>query len=673
MTDTPHPFDPVALLDALKGYPFLHPFSLAVYSLDEGFVASREVSPSFCAGHREPPFCPFCPLPLSAREAIDNAVPTVCRCHLDIFGFAVRLGDTPVSRHALLGWGVRSDSIHLAYLERLAREHGLEPFTLLEQWGDLPEFHKESVKQAVKQVQKLLPSLQGHNLHTQLLEKTVGQLKTVVDITAQIDRARSVEEIFAILSESVGIGFDFPMIAVALPDAERCSLTVRGIWGITGELATLPVDRLPSCRSGERFTLAAGSTPELFRQIAADRATCFPLMAEDEFMGILLLFNVELHHRDALQIQILSGRTAARLKRLQAGTNPLFDSSFPATLTAIIETMARAEGRRELYRRILESAAELLHARSGSLMLFEDERQFLRIETSIGLATPVSRNMRIKAGEGIAGKVAASGTPIVVNDIENDSRTAATNRPRFKTKSFLSIPLKLKGTTIGVVNLSDKDNEGAFTGADLQLVTILVSQAAILIERNELLERTGKLERLSATDPVTGLYNHAFLSRRLDEELNRSSRQGLTFTLVLVEIDYFNLYTDLCGRPFATGALQKGATLLCSCARQMDVVSRYGDETFCLLLPGTAKRDALVAARRIKAAFEGELFPGEENLPTGKITTSIGIATFPEDAANSASLLAAAEGALYQAKAAGRNRLAAALPPTDPAEASLVP
>ncbi|HEY6839251.1 MAG TPA: sensor domain-containing diguanylate cyclase [Geobacteraceae bacterium] len=666
MTEKPYPFDPVALLDALKGYPFLHPFSLAVYSFDEGFVASRDVSSSLCSSQRESSLCSFCPLMLAAREARDNAVPTVCRCHLDIFGFALRLGDAPDSRHTLLGWGVRADSIHLAYLENITRKNQLDPFPLLDRWGDLPEFHKEDVKQVVKQVQKLLPSLQGHNLHTQLLEKTVGQLKTVVDITAQIDRARSAEEVFAILSESVGISFDFPLIAVALPDAERWTLAVRGIWGTTGELATLPVDNLPSRWPSERFTLTAASAPELFRQIQADRATCFPLMAEDEFMGILLLFNVELHHRDALQIELLSARTAARLKRLHAGTNPLFDSSFPSTLTAIIETMARAEGRRELYRRILESAAELLHARSGSLMLFEEDRQFLRIETSIGLATPVSRNMRIKAGEGIAGKVAANGTPIVVNDIENDSRVAATNRPRFKTKSFLSIPLKLKGTTIGVVNLSDKDNDEAFTGADLQLVTILISQAAILIERNELLERTGKLERLSATDPVTGLYNHAFLSRRLDEELNRSSRQGLTFTLVLVEIDYFSLYTDICGRPFATGALQKGAALLCNCARQMDVVSRYGDETFCLLLPGTAKRDALVVARRIKAAFEQEQFPCEENLPTEKITTSIGLATFPDDASNSASILAAAEGALYQAKAAGRNRMVAALSPVDP-------
>ncbi|HEY6007475.1 MAG TPA: sensor domain-containing diguanylate cyclase, partial [Geobacteraceae bacterium] len=453
---------------------------------------------------------------------------------------------------------------------------------------------------------------------------------------------------------------DVPFIALALPDRELQAFTLHGSWGLPPELGTIPYDRLDPAMPAKRFTLSLRELPELFHGTDAGRACCFPLVAEDELFALLVLYGVEFHQRDALQLELLSSATAARLRRLRSGPHPLFDSALPGILTAITDALARAADRKELYQLIMESAASLLHARSGSLMLFDDAGIYLRIEAALGLNAQLSRNMRIKVGDGIAGKVAASGTPIVVNDIENDSRTAATNRPRFKTKSFLSIPLKLNGKIIGVLNLSDKANAEAFTGTDLQLVTVLVAQAGILIERSELQERTTTLERLAATDPLTGLYNRSFLFRRLNEEVNRSSRHRLAFSLLLVELDYFNLYAELCGAAIAKEVLEKAATLFCACARQMDVVSRYGEATFCLLLPGTAKQDALTVARRIRTAFERETFPCEENLPAEKITTSIGIAAFPDDAATGAELLVTAEAAIYQAKADGRNRINAA-------------
>jgi diguanylate cyclase (GGDEF)-like protein len=665
VTDRTPPCDPVALLDTLKGYPFLHPYSLAVYSLELGIIASRGTPPPLCGVPDRNRLCgngALCPLHQAAREAIELAVPAICRCHLSIQGFAVRFRDPGGSSFCLIGWGVRGESINLAYLEKVAQRFGADPFALLEQWGDLSECNPEEVKSIANQVHRLLPSLQGQNLQTRLLEKTEGQLSTVVDLAGQIERAGSAAEIFAVLSESVGICFDVPLIAVALPDRELQAFTLHGTWGLPPDLGTIPFIQLEPTHGGERFITLPQELPELFAGSNADRASCFPLVAEEELFGLLVLYGVELHQRDALQIELLGSITAARLRRLQNGPHPLFDNALPGMLTAITDAMARAVGRKELYQLILESAAKLLNARSGSLMLFDDARIYLRIEAALGLNAQLSRNMRIKVGDGIAGKVAGSGTPIVVNDIENDSRVAATNRPRFKTKSFLSIPMKLGGKIIGVLNLSDKANADPFTGQDLQLVTVLVAQAGILIERNELQERTQTLERLSAADTLTGLYNRSFLGRRLDEELNRSSRQGLSFSLLLVELDYFGLYAELCGLSFANDALQKAAALLCACARQMDVVSRYGEAVFCILLPGTAKQAALTVARRIRTAIEREPFPCEENLPAEKITTTIGIAAFPDDAGTSPDLLAALETALYQAKADGRNRICAAQP-----------
>jgi diguanylate cyclase (GGDEF)-like protein len=98
----------------------------------------------------------------------------------------------------------------------------------------------------------------------------------------------------------------------------------------------------------------------------------------------------------------------------------------------------------------------------------------------------------------------------------------------------------------------------------------------------------------------------------------------------------------------------------------MDVVTRYGGEEFCILLPGTPAREARLAAERVRRELELESFAGEELLPLGRLTVSIGLATYPLDGDDPSALIHAADLALYQAKSQGRNRIAS----RDQAEAS---
>jgi diguanylate cyclase (GGDEF)-like protein len=263
--------------------------------------------------------------------------------------------------------------------------------------------------------------------------------------------------------------------------------------------------------------------------------------------------------------------------------------------------------------------------------------------------------MSVRMGSGIAGKVAASGTPFLVNDIEVDERIAALNRPRFKTKSFISVPLLFKGEPLGVLNLSDKKNHGIFTKADLNILTPFVNHAAAMIKRAGSLERVELLEQLSITDALTELYNRRFLEKRMEEELNRSERNGLPLTVMLIDLDNFKIYNDVCGHIAGDRALKKAAQVLRNSVREMDVVTRYGGEEFCVLLPGTTKREAIFVAERVRRGIESELFSGEEHLPQGRLTTSIGLSSFPEDGFTATDLINASDVALYQAKAEGRN------------------
>jgi diguanylate cyclase (GGDEF)-like protein len=178
-----------------------------------------------------------------------------------------------------------------------------------------------------------------------------------------------------------------------------------------------------------------------------------------------------------------------------------------------------------------------------------------------------------------------------------------------------------------------------------------------MTERTRAFERTSHLEELSVTDPLTGLYNRRLLEKRLDEEISRSRRQGQNFSLLMIDLDNFKNYNDLCGHPGGDQALKKTAALLQGSAREMDVVARFGGEEFCVLVAGTAKKESVFVAERIRRAIENAPFPRQKELPQGRLTASIGVAAFPEDGESGADLLRAADLALYQAKNDGRNRI----------------
>jgi diguanylate cyclase (GGDEF)-like protein len=302
-------------------------------------------------------------------------------------------------------------------------------------------------------------------------------------------------------------------------------------------------------------------------------------------------------------------------------------------------------------------SAELLTATSGSLMLLNETDGMLKIEAAKGMTSSLAKTMTVAYGEGIAGRVAKSGFPMLVNDIERDKRVATKNRPRFKTKSFLSLPLEVEDRLVGVLNLADKSNESNFTEADLNLVKTFTNHAVLMIDRAATLEKAGKFEQLAITDPLTGLYNRRFLEDRLQEEFSRSERQQQNFCIILADLDNFKVYNDICGHLAGDNVLRKMADLMRRTAREMDIITRYGGEEFCLILPGTSKKESLLVGERVRRAIETESFPGESHLPLGRLTTSIGIATFPADGVTANELIHAADLALYHAKALGRNRL----------------
>ncbi|MGB9177958.1 MAG: diguanylate cyclase [Pyrinomonadaceae bacterium] len=157
------------------------------------------------------------------------------------------------------------------------------------------------------------------------------------------------------------------------------------------------------------------------------------------------------------------------------------------------------------------------------------------------------------------------------------------------------------------------------------------------------------------TDPLTGLYNRRKFEEQMEAEIARTRRYARPFCLIILDIDHFKRVNDTFGHAVGDDAIKQVARILKACARAGDTVARIGGEEFALLLPETEIEKARQVANRLRTAV------AQMNIPfVGRATISLGVAEFPLCALTAELLYKAADGALYEAKNAGRNRVVVA-------------
>ena len=632
------------LLDLLRRHTVPTPFNLALYSESQGKAEFAEAVFSVCR--------PVAGEQLCSQECLQQwedlvSLALLCdrpqtrSCPQGFVGFAIPLPGSDRVPDCLIGGGIRECPAPPAADAPRA-----------------PSATREEALRIADDISRLLPGFLDQRLHDLSLARVTERLTATRAVARELGRCQSANEAVTMASEALVVLFDLPRVLILLRQTGRRP-TIHSSLGIETANYTVAEERLAEILDQPQdlpFRLAGEELTDLIAGIDSRTALIFPLQECGGSVGLLMVLDVDLHQRDQALIEILASRLATRLLWLRQEEEQHQERRFSTRMVSMISTLALAESREELFNGMLDMASELAEASSGSLMLFDERSQHLQIAVARGMSPPLARTMAIPLGEGISGRVARSGFPLLVNDIERDSRIATPNRPRFRTKSFISLPLKHHERLIGVLNLADKRDGSCFNEGDLTLVQAFTSQAVLMIDRAAVLERAGQLEQLSITDPLTGLYNRRFLESRLEEERSRSQRQGQAFSLILADLDSFKLYNDICGHLAGDKALRKAATLMRRAAREMDLVVRYGGEEFCLILPNTAKRESIFVAERLRRSIEAEAFPGETNLPLGRLTISLGIAAYPDDAETIPDLIHAADLALYRAKDQGRNR-----------------
>lgn len=648
------------LLTNLKNSGFFGAFHLAVYCRNNTAECPADGQLPPCSTSHEGPLCAktcIASLPNILDQAPPNGAAAVIRCPVGLLGFIKKFRHEKTSQCYVVGCGVRERSLDLYRIENISRTEGIDPFALLEHLQGHPVLTEQDVQEAAERASKIIDSLTSPFSARSIPENE--RLQMVTALSSYMDKTESARETLIILGEAIGMMFDVPSIAVALPDTGGRNFMTEVIWGHALPVGPIQSEYVPKVfprDAAATVTLDEDSLKGLFPNSTASTATCQLLSADDKLLGIVAFFDTEFTPEEFLHVELLSGRAALRLARLQQQEDLSRKNTLATRLLSMISSLA-VTGGQELHDQILQMGSELVDATTGSLMILDEEKESLQITSAIGMSPQLLKVLKIKLGSGIAGKVALSGHPLLVNDIERDERVAAPNRPRFKTKSFLSLPLLHEGRVSGVLNLSDKRNNEIFTERDLEVLTPFVRHVSLMMQRTTNEKKVELLERLSITDPLTELYNRRYLERRMEEEINRSLRTGQNLTVMLIDLDYFKTYNDVCGHIAGDKALKKAANVLNESVREMDVVTRYGGEEFCVLLPGTSKRESIFVAERIRRDIENEFFPGEEHLPFGRLTTSIGVSSFPEDGSTSISIINAADIALYDAKKAGRNRI----------------
>ncbi len=197
---------------------------------------------------------------------------------------------------------------------------------------------------------------------------------------------------------------------------------------------------------------------------------------------------------------------------------------------------------------------------------------------------------------------------------------------------------------------------GVAAAAGVALVMLFLSIATVRgrLERAEVEERV--LAALATTDSLTGVPNHRALILALRTELERSRRYQQPFAVLFLDIDHFKQINDQHGHAAGDMTLGAFADVVNTTLRSSDSFGRWGGEEFLAVLPETARASAVETAERIRSTIEQRRFPSIGR--DGHLTCSIGIAIFPEDTSDFNGLIAAADEAMYAAKARGRNQCA---------------
>jgi diguanylate cyclase (GGDEF)-like protein len=253
---------------------------------------------------------------------------------------------------------------------------------------------------------------------------------------------------------------------------------------------------------------------------------------------------------------------------------------------------------------------------------------------------------------GLLALCALEGMPIQLNKETIRKFSADPIVQMLNNDEMVAVPFKAKDKVSGIILADNFVNREAITKDDVRLLTMLANQAGLAIENSQLYE---KAVTRAHTDSLTEIWNHGYFQFLFQAELDKAKASKEPLSLIMIDIDDFKVYNDMLGHQAGDSILRDLAKLIKNQSRKMDYVCRYGGEEFTIILPVCDKNEAFLIAERLRHDIEKHHFVHEEMLPNKMLTVSLGISTFPEDAATASELISVCDKTLYKAKNKGKN------------------
>lgn len=302
----------------------------------------------------------------------------------------------------------------------------------------------------------------------------------------------------------------------------------------------------------------------------------------------------------------------------------------------------------ESLRRIAATLADILGYPVVSLALIEGRNLVRR--ASYGY-DPDNMPEMIGVHEGVSGRVVRTGQPVLIEDTRADADYLGA---RVDLTSEVCVPIRCNGEIIGILNV-EGNAERPVTYRDLHLLTTFAEHAGVLLNNAQ---AYAALSREATLDPMTGVPNLRYFQQELHEQVEQDRRENQQLSLAVIDLDDLKEVNDTYGHLVGDQVLRELARRMMEQLRGQDLLARYAGDEFVAIFPDVDERGALDIASRLLDAARSEPFEVEDTVID--LSLSIGVATYPQDAATSTDLLRAADMAMYVAKESGKNRVSSA-------------
>jgi diguanylate cyclase (GGDEF)-like protein len=307
------------------------------------------------------------------------------------------------------------------------------------------------------------------------------------------------------------------------------------------------------------------------------------------------------------------------------------------------QVLNRLEDRFQHLEHLLGAAVATVDGEKGSLMLLDESTGELVVRAVVGLDGEVQEAIRrgdhkcrrLKLGEGVAGKVAQTLQPMIVNQVDQEPLFL---EPQLsQVSSIVCLPLHVGGLALGVLNVTNHTGGKRFQAQVLEEGMKIADQAAVAINNS-------RLYQLAILDPVTEVYSRSHLYQRVHDEMLRARRYQRNLSLLAINLQGLEVVRNHQGHEIGNEVERAFARLLQDATRETDMVARLSEHSFAVIMPETDALSGMFAAERIcQQSRESEM------LTKYYVTAHIGVCSYPDRAESVSRLISRAEMAMLAA------------------------